>query len=119
MSGVDQKHTRSHDIAERGAGVAKRLLDDLHAASSLHADVWVHMTVGPDRSRRGNEHETLVANGPAKADGGLKRRSRADVLPHRYSLCLQRTTGEPRCGARYRIGGDCESEARVGASALW
>jgi hypothetical protein len=86
MTGVHQKHTRPHDITKRGAGVAKRPLDDLHAASSLHADVWIYVTVRPDRSRRGNEHETLVANGPAKANGGLKRRSRADVLPHQYSL---------------------------------
>jgi hypothetical protein len=31
------------------------LFDDLYAASSLHADVWVYMTVGPDRSRRGHK----------------------------------------------------------------
>ena len=86
MRGVHQIHTGSHHIAKRGAGVAKRLLDDLQAASSLHADVWVYMTVGPDRSRRGNEDETLVANGPAEADRGLERRSRADVLPHRHSV---------------------------------
>src|ERR671927_1059945 len=86
MSGVHQKHTRSHHITKRSAGVAKRLLDDLQAASSLHADVWVYMTVRPDRSRRGNEDETIVANGAAEADRGLKRRSRADVLPHRHSV---------------------------------
>src|SRR5919205_3881160 len=86
MSGVHQKHTRSHHITKRSAGVAKRLLDDLQAASGLHADVWVYMTVRPDRSRRGNEDETLVANGPAEANRGLKRRSRADVLPHRHSV---------------------------------
>jgi hypothetical protein len=84
MSGVHQKYTRPHHIAKRGAGLAKRLLDDFQATSSLHADVGVYMIVRPDRSRRGNEDETLVANSPAKADRGLQWRSRADALPHRY-----------------------------------
>src|SRR3954447_23452004 len=97
MSGVHQKHTRSHHITKRRASVAKRFLDDLHAASSLHADVWVYVTVRPDRSRRGNEDETLVANGPAKADRSLKRRSRADLLPHRHSL-RGGTAGCPESG---------------------
>src|SRR3954451_24202958 len=84
MSGVDQKYTRPHNITKRCAGLAKRLLDDFEAASSLHADVAVYVTVRPDRSRRGNEDETIVANSPAKPDRGLRRRSRADALPHPY-----------------------------------
>src|SRR4051794_34210813 len=86
MSGVHQEHSRSHHITKRSAGVAERLLDNLQAASSLHADVWVYMTVRPDRSGRRNDDETLVANGPAEADCGLERRSRADVLPHWHSV---------------------------------
>src|SRR5215216_514681 len=67
---------------QRRAGHAKRFLDDLQAPSSLHADVWVYVAVRPDRSSCGNEDETLIADGPAKADGRLQRRARADVLPH-------------------------------------
>jgi hypothetical protein len=75
VSRIDEEDTRSHHVTKRRAGVAKRFLDDLQAPSSLHADVWVDVTVRPDRGSCGNEDEVLVADSPAEADGRLQRRA--------------------------------------------
>ena len=73
MSGIHEEHSRSHHVTKRPAGLAKRFFDDLHAPSSLYADIGVHMAVGPDRSGCGNEDQTLVADSSTKADRRLQR----------------------------------------------
>jgi len=72
---IDEEHTRSHYVTKRRAGLAKRLVDDLHASSSLHTDIRVDVAVRRDRSGGGNEDEMLVADSPAEADGRLERRA--------------------------------------------
>lgn len=72
---VDEEHTRSHHVTKRCAGLAKRVLDDLQAPSSLHADVGVDVAVRPDRGSCRNEDQVLVADSPAKADGLLQGRA--------------------------------------------
>jgi hypothetical protein len=104
VTSIDEEHTRSYHVTKRRAGLAKRFVDDLEAALSLHADVGVYpirgrprgsgavarsakrhacsivdvgvyMAVRPDRGSCGNEDETLVADSPAKADLRLQRRA--------------------------------------------
>jgi len=75
VSGIHEKHTRAHYVTKCRAGLAKPIFDDLQAASSLHTDVGVYLAVRPDRSSRGNEDETVVADSAAKADRRLQRRA--------------------------------------------
>ena len=88
MSGIHEEHTRAHYVTKCRAGLAKRFVDDLQAASSLHTDVGVYVVVRPDRSSRGHEDETVVAEARLKPMVG--------------------SGGEPEltcCRARYRLSG--------------
>jgi hypothetical protein len=75
VSRIHEEHTRPHYVTKCRAGLAKRIFDDLQAASSLRTDVGVYVAVRPDRSSRGNEDQTVVADSAAKADRRLQRRA--------------------------------------------
>lgn len=78
------EHTGADDV---GQGCARRLqgsLDDLEAPSRLNAGIVVAASIGPDRSRPGNEDAVTDPDGSAEADHRLEGRSGRD--PYRVAV---------------------------------
>ena len=52
---IDEEHARSDDIADCRIDFVQRLLDNLKASTTLHANFIVDVPIRPDRGRSGDE----------------------------------------------------------------